>query len=82
MLEDIPDARRLDAVDPNSVTLSTAQSLIDAAHKIDALGVSHRDYNPANILFSHGKGMIIDFGGCIMREDDLVEEWAAGLKSK
>jgi len=68
MLGYIPDARRLDAVDPNSVTLSTAQSLIDAAQKIDSLGVSHRDYNPGNILFSHGEGIIIDFGGGIVRE--------------
>ena len=80
ILEYIPDAQRLDAVDPNSVTLSTAQSLIDAAQKIDALGVSHRDYNPGNILFSHGKGMIIDFGGCNVREIDSDEEWAAVVR--
>jgi hypothetical protein len=42
MLEYIPDACRLDAVDPNSVTLDAVQSLIDAAQKIDALGVSHQ----------------------------------------
>jgi serine/threonine protein kinase len=81
MLEYIPDAQRLDVVDPNTVTLSAARSLIDAAQKIDELGVSHRDYNPGNILFSHGRGVIIDFGGCnIVREDESEEDWRAVVR--
>ncbi len=56
MLEYIPDARRLDAVDPNSVTLSTAQSLIDAAQKIDSLGVVIETTIPAIFCFPMEKG--------------------------
>jgi len=61
MLEFIPDAQRLDTVNPNTVSLSTARSLVNAAQLFDKLGVSHRDYNPGNILFSCGRGVVIDF---------------------
>ncbi|KAF5364703.1 hypothetical protein D9758_005525 [Tetrapyrgos nigripes] len=81
LLEYIPDALKLDAIDPksNHVDLALLHSLVETVRQFGLFGVVHTDLNPGNILFSPGKmptrGVVIDFGESGVREEEDEEEW-------
>jgi tRNA A-37 threonylcarbamoyl transferase component Bud32 len=78
LLQYISDAISLEdiAVKPNQ---SVITSLAETAYTFGALGVTHNDLNPGNILFSPRTApthaVIIDFGEAYFREDESDEEW-------
>ena len=78
LLQFIPDAVNLRhiTVKPNQ---SLITSLIETASSFGALGVTHNDLNPGNILFTPHTApthaFIIDFGHAYVREEESDEEW-------
>ncbi|KXN85546.1 hypothetical protein AN958_11113 [Leucoagaricus sp. SymC.cos] len=80
LLEYVPDARRLDTVDPQNVDSSIARALLDTVGQIHELGVTHLNFNEGHVLFTPGgcptRGVIIDFGWSSYRGDlESDVEW-------